>query len=54
MTKLKKALESILNLVQKKKPTTLDEAKGILAIIEVVSETTLKEVAEDEAELMRA
>jgi hypothetical protein len=48
--KLKKALEAILGLVVKKKPATLNEAKGMLAVIEVLADTTLKEVAEEELE----
>ena len=48
--KLKKALRSILHLVEKKKPVTLGEAKGMLAIIEVIADSTLKEVAEAELE----
>jgi hypothetical protein len=50
--KLKQALKVILDLVQSPlaRPTTLHEAKGLLAIIEVIADSVLDEVAEEEKE----
>ena len=47
---VEKALKSILELVCKKKPANLDEAKGMLAIIEVIAENALGEAKADKAE----
>jgi hypothetical protein len=41
--KLKKALQSIASYTEKKKPTTLAEAVGMLAVIDVIATETLNE-----------
>jgi hypothetical protein len=46
--KLKKALTGIANLIEKKKPATLDEAKGMLAIIDVIARETIVDIKTDE------
>jgi len=46
--KLKKSLASIASLIEKKKPKTLREAKGMLAIIEVIASETLVDIKTDE------
>jgi hypothetical protein len=39
--KLKKSLTAIAELIEKKKPANLAEAKGMLAIIEVIARTLI-------------
>jgi hypothetical protein len=44
---LKKALKSIAEYTEKKKPTTLAEAKGMLAVISVIASESLFEIKTD-------
>ena len=46
VAKLKAALKGILEYVEKKKPTTLVEAKHMLALISVIASETLNETEE--------
>ena len=42
--KMKKALKSILNYIEKRKPESLGEAEAMLAMMSVIASETLKEI----------
>jgi hypothetical protein len=46
--KMKYAFQAILDLVQKDKPKTLNDAKGTLAIIEVIADSVLDEMGAEQ------